>query len=156
MSKLLQQYQSFKQNPSSGAFSFLIAAKKELYDEMTRVAEQAGEKFVKTVIEKARRNAEKEFESYKEITLKAMEKELNTLNELAYEIKTNTMKGDKGEDGKDADEEKIFKKLMGKMPIVKDGKDADEERITREILKKTKKEIQNEIMNFFLRNPKKK
>lgn len=155
MSKLLQQYQSFKQNPSSGAFSFLVAAKKELYDEMTRVAEQAGEKFVKTVIEKARRNAEKEFESYKEITLKAMEKELNTLNELAYEIKTNAMKGDKGNNGKDADEEKILKKLIEKIPKVKDGKDADEEQITKEIFKKTKKEIQNEIMSFFLRNPKK-
>lgn len=165
MSKLLQQYQSFKQNPSSGAFSFLIAAKKELYDliaakkelcdEMTRVAEQAREKFIKTVIEKARRNAEKEIGEYKEVALKELEKELKNLNELAYDIKTNAMKGDKG---KDADENNIIQSVLKQIPKPKDGKDAD----INTIIEKTKinpkdlqKLVSNEITAFFLRNPKK-
>jgi len=174
MTKLLSQYQNFKRDPSSGAFSFLVSAKKELYDEMLRVAEQAGEKFIKTVIEKARKNTEKEISQHAEEIIKEMQKEIKNLHAFAIEIKTGAMKGDKGDDadeeaiianvlkqlpkvkdGKDADEEKIISKVMNQLPEVKDGRDADEEKIIKEVFKKTKKEIQNEIMAFFLRNPKK-
>ena len=87
MSTLTQQYTQFRKDPSNGAFSFLVTAKKELYDEITRVSEQT-KKETKEAIDKTLDTVRDTIKANTELATEEVVRE--TLSTAKDIIKTNT------------------------------------------------------------------
>lgn len=163
MLSLSSQYHRFKQNPTSETFSFLVNAKKELYDEIFRVAEQAKKEIIAQSLDSAKQivkdntgratdeviqDLQKSFNKIIEkFTNEAVDKYQKIINE-GRNIISGIQKGDKGDKGDDADESKIYRLVLNKVI-------ANIPKPEKLNPKELQKIVSNEILAFFLRNPKK-
>jgi len=67
-------------------------------------------------------------------TLKDVKEEVRQKSIKIIKTEVKKVKGDKGDPGKDADEEKIIKTVLSKIPPPKKGKDADEKKIVKKVM----------------------